>query len=261
MTDTIEEQREQTAAGFRALYREIRNMYAQAVEDSERLNAPEIRLLAMQGVIRSLRDLYRLAVKNRSGQNLENEATAIIDRDLRPLGARLNMIYERFDPSFTPAESGDPVEFWSDFVHDYEGPILTWTRKEAAENWGIPFGAPPPPGPDLLNALQLVNMSSVSAAEEFDRRNVLRRGLGAVLDGVAAFWSEQARTLGPAARDSLSRLGEKAQGLAADAADYVDNTIADASKKAAFGLFESPFLYLAAGAAIVYALTTGAKKR
>jgi hypothetical protein len=248
-----------TAAGYRQLFEDVREAYRRNAIAAAELDAPELKLMAMGATIQVLGQVLAAANKHRGELPLAGPELAQIDEDLSGLNERFLGLYSRFDLADLPPADTWTDEDWTDFRDDYEGPILDWTAEQARERWGIPL-VPPPPGPDLLLAFQLVN--AIATAREFEdqRRDPLVSGTIQAMIANAQTWIRvEGENLSLEVGAALDDFGRDLADAGEKSTAFVSRTLR-AALETAGGFITSPLFWIVGGIGAAIYLQTRTRR-
>ncbi|MCR9165540.1 MAG: hypothetical protein ACE37F_00805 [Nannocystaceae bacterium] len=231
MNTAAQRTRAKTAAGYVRLFGDTKAMLLRAKDEAVALDAPELRVLAMQATLDILRKLINLAISQRGRLELGEHGLGQLDRDLAGLRARYGGVYGRWVPSEMDPPAQWDAETWEDFEESLEGPVLTWSIEDCRARWGLPF-LPPCQGPDLLLAVQTVNGIAEAQAAELDMKNPLISPVGAIYAHTHAFFLSAAEFAEGEVRSAILEAARAADDIAQNVGGYFG--VSAAAVKAAF---------------------------
>lgn len=213
------------------IYTDWKTAYLRARAEAERQHAPQLRVVAMQGTIHLLRETIHIAQRHRAEVRL-GAGLRQLDTDLAGLRARYRQLYARWSPEELPPPSEWTPQEWESFVEDLEGPILLWSGEECRARWGIPFGAPPCQGPDLLLAMQIVNGLAEARMMELDLLDPLAAPVGAAFASTAIQLDALLESSAGLAQEAGTALADVARDMGSNIMGYLEAATKPSATKA-----------------------------
>lgn len=175
------------------VFSETKRGYLELKRRATKLGRPDLFVEYMHAVVDYMGETLNRAQSMRQSVVATDAGLDQWDRDFEAAAARYNNLYRRFFDGQAPPSEWDE-EIWQAYTDDLEGPILLWTRRQCAENWGIPL-VPECKGPDLLLVLELWDEAAAAGEFEYEATDPIEHPLMfmfASLERIGERWMQDA---------------------------------------------------------------------